>query len=142
MSAFGGKTVTGYLFDDIEVNCSDFRIVKDRQHRALSPRAFDVLRYLIEHRGHVVEKAELIEQLWEQRFVSENALTRVVADLRRALGDSVSSPRYIETVPKRGYRFVATVIEEFESGEAEAKDLGEIRTAEDSSPASTAVLMR
>jgi len=58
------------------------------------------------------------------------------------LGDSVSLPRYIETVPKRGYRFVATVIEESESGAAEAEDLRETRTAEDSSPVSSAVLMR
>ncbi|HYW73991.1 MAG TPA: winged helix-turn-helix domain-containing protein [Pyrinomonadaceae bacterium] len=142
MSALDGKTVTSYLFDDIVVSCSDFRVVKGGEQRALSPRAFDVLRYLIEHRGRVVEKAELIEQLWEQRFVTDNALSRVVADVRRALGDSVSSPRYIATVPKRGYRFVATVIEESRSGPAAANELGEIRKAGDSSPASSAVLMR
>jgi TolB-like protein/DNA-binding winged helix-turn-helix (wHTH) protein len=75
----------------------------------LTPRAFDVLRYLIEHNDRVVEKAELFEQIWNERFVSDNALTRTVTDIRHSLGDRAESPRYIETVPKRGYRFIATV---------------------------------
>ncbi len=55
----------------------------------------------------VVEKQELFEQVWKEKFVTDNALTRTVKEIRHALGDSAESPRYIETVHKRGYRFIA-----------------------------------
>ena len=76
---------------------------------ALTPRAFDLLRYLIEHADRVVGKQELFEQVWKERFVTDNALTRTVKEIRRVLGDSADFPHYIETVSKRGYRFIAQV---------------------------------
>ena len=100
---------TFYYFDDIAIDCENFRVIKGVEARSLPPRAFDVLIYLVEHRGRVVEKQEMFEAVWDEAFVTDNALTRAVKDIRRAIGDDASSPRFIETIPKRGYRFVAEV---------------------------------
>ena len=75
----------------------------------LEPRAIDVLTYLAGRAGRVVSKAELIDAVWQKRFVSEATLTHTIAVLRDALGDDVRVPRYIATVHKRGYRIVAPV---------------------------------
>jgi TolB-like protein/DNA-binding winged helix-turn-helix (wHTH) protein/Tfp pilus assembly protein PilF len=96
-----------YRFDDVIVDCHTFSVVKGLQKKGLEPRAFDVLRYLIEHSDRVVEKQELFEQVWGEKFVTDNALSRVIKEIRHVIGDSADSPRYIETVPKRGYRFIA-----------------------------------
>lgn len=96
-----------YRFDDVVVDRENFRVQKGDQTRTLAPRAFDLLLYLIGHRGRVVEKQELFEQVWKEKFVTDNALTKAVKEIRRAIGDDADNPRYIETVPKRGYRFIA-----------------------------------
>lgn len=92
---------------DLVVDSENFRVEKDGQPIALTPRAFDVLTFLLRHQGRVVEKQELFDQVWKESFVSDNALTKVIKEIRRALGDDADAPRYIETVPKRGYRWRA-----------------------------------
>jgi TolB-like protein/cytochrome c-type biogenesis protein CcmH/NrfG len=96
-----------YRFDDVVIDCENFRIQKDGVRQTLTPRGFDVLLFLIEKRERVVEKQELFEQIWKESFVTDNALTRVIKEIRRAIGDDADAPRYIETIPKRGYRFIA-----------------------------------
>jgi TolB-like protein/Tfp pilus assembly protein PilF len=98
-----------YRFDDVVIDCENFRVEKTGQTRTLTPRAFDVLIFLMERRGRAVEKQELFEQIWKGVFVTDNALTRLIKEIRRAIGDDADAPRYIETVPKRGYRFIAEV---------------------------------
>ena len=109
MSVIKEPATACYRFDDVVVDCHKFSLVTGQQKKDITPRAFDVLRYLIEHSGRVVEKQELFEQVWKEKFVTDNALTRTIKEIRRALGDSADSPRYIETVHKRGYRFIAEV---------------------------------
>ncbi|QOC22631.1 winged helix-turn-helix domain-containing protein [Wenzhouxiangella sp. AB-CW3] len=75
----------------------------------LTPRAMAVLVYLAEQSGRVVSRDEFNEQLWAPAVVTDHALTQCIAELRRALDDSPAHPRFIETVPKRGYRLSATV---------------------------------
>jgi DNA-binding winged helix-turn-helix (wHTH) protein len=77
----------------------------------LPPRAFDTLLVLVEHNGRLLEKDALMRTVWGDTVVEENNLTQVVYLLRRALRDGEDGTRYIETVPKRGYRFVAQVRE-------------------------------
>lgn len=102
---------THYRFGDVTVECENFRILRGGEALALTPRAFDVLLFLIRHRGRVVEKQEFFEQVWKGEFVTDNALTRAVKEVRRALGDDAEAPLFIETVHRRGYRFIAEVSE-------------------------------
>jgi DNA-binding winged helix-turn-helix (wHTH) protein/pimeloyl-ACP methyl ester carboxylesterase len=76
---------------------------------SLTPKAVDTLFVLVEHAGHVVTREELIERVWPDAFVEPNNLAQNVSALRRALGDDLDGRAYIETVPKRGYRFVSPV---------------------------------
>jgi DNA-binding winged helix-turn-helix (wHTH) protein len=81
----------------------------DNVVRRLEPQVMDLLVFLAATDGRVVSKDEIIESVWDGRFIAEATLTRSVADLRRVLGDDQRSPRYIETIAKRGYRLVAAV---------------------------------
>ena len=85
------------------------RISDGRDVRHLEPQVVDLLVFLASSDGRVVSKDEIIDAVWEGRFIAEATLTRSIADLRRALGDNTQTPQYIETIPKRGYRFVAPV---------------------------------
>jgi Tol biopolymer transport system component/DNA-binding winged helix-turn-helix (wHTH) protein len=109
MQTISEKTTYGYKFDDVEISLADFNVRKAGETRKITPRSFEVLLYLVRNRGRVVEKQELFEQIWRENFVSDNALTRVVREIRQVIGDDAAAPRYIETVPKRGYRFIAEV---------------------------------
>lgn len=102
------RTVS-YLFDDVEVDCATRRVRKGGLPRKITPLAFQVLIYLLEHRGRIVEKQELFDEVWKERFVTDNALTRIIKEIRQVIGDDASAPRYIETIPKRGYCFNAEV---------------------------------
>jgi DNA-binding winged helix-turn-helix (wHTH) protein/Tol biopolymer transport system component len=77
----------------------------------LSPRLFDTLMVLVENRGHVVQKNDLMQKVWNDVAVEENNLTQSISALRKILGDNLDGPKFIETIPKRGYRFVAPVKE-------------------------------
>ncbi len=96
-------------FDDVQVDRDSFRVRKAGAPLPLEPKSIRVLLHLIDHRDRVVPKEELIEAIWKDTFVTDNALTRTVAQLRKALGDDVRQARYIETVPTIGYRFIAPV---------------------------------
>ena len=104
-----------YAFDDVRVDRAAMRVTKAGLPVALEPKAFDVLLHLLDNRGMLVGKAQLLETVWSGTFVTENNLAHAVSQLRRALGDSARTARYIETVPRRGYRFIAPVIEERQS---------------------------
>src|SRR5687768_12450317 len=98
-----------FQFENITVDVPDFRVTRDAEPVVLTPRAFDVLLVLIKNAGHVVEKQAIFETVWKDTFVTDNALVKIVKELRSALGDSADTPHLIETVPKRGYRFIAQV---------------------------------
>ena len=99
-----------YRFDGFHVDTLS-RVLhgSDGAPVALTAKAFDVLRHLLEHRDRLVGKDELLDTVWAGRVVEENSLTRAVSALRHALGSGAGDHRYIVTVPGRGYRFVADV---------------------------------
>lgn len=99
-----------YKFDDVIVEPEAFRVQKSGRVVALEPKSIRLLLYLIENRSRAVSKEELLHELWHDVPVTDNALTRVVAQLRRALGDDAKEAHCIETIPTFGYRFVADVI--------------------------------
>src|SRR6478672_4241329 len=117
-------------FGDITIDRENFRVRKNGLDVALTPRAFDVLAFLIDKGGRVVDKQEIFDGVWKDTFVTDNALTKIVKEIRKALGDNAGNPRYIETVPKRGYRFLPQIDH---AGELDPIDEG-IETA--ASPAS------
>lgn len=100
---------TIYQFDDVRVDLKNFQVFKAGRAVRLEPKAVKALLFLIEHRGRLIEKRELLDAVWEDTFVTENAMTKVIAKLRKTLGDGIKEAKYIETVPTRGYRFVAEV---------------------------------
>src|SRR6266850_4319877 len=80
----------------------------------LAPKGFDVLAYLVEHAGRVVNQDEMLEALWPETFVNPEVLRKYILEIRKALGDRRDNPEFIETLPKRGYRFIAPVVHESE----------------------------
>ena len=75
----------------------------------LMPKPFAVLQYLVENAGRLVSQNELMEAVWPETHVQPEVLRRSILEIRRALGDQPETPRFIETVTKRGYRFIAEV---------------------------------
>jgi Tol biopolymer transport system component/DNA-binding winged helix-turn-helix (wHTH) protein len=97
-------------FGSFELDRSAYRMRRDGAVVPLEPKALEVLLLLIDCAPRVVDKAEIFARVWKDVAVTDNALTRVVAQLRKALDDDARAPRYIETVATRGYRFVAEVV--------------------------------
>ena len=104
-----GTKASTYSFGDLRLDKANFNLSRSGKVIALEPRAMQTLVFLVEHAGQLVSKEALLNALWKDAFVTPNALTRVVAQLRRALGDDARAPRFIETVPTLGYRFVESV---------------------------------
>ena len=100
-----------YAFGRFSLDSAERLLLRDREAVPLTPKAFDILLTLVENNGRVVEKDELMKRVWPNTFVEEGNLTQNVSLLRKALGESANGIQFIETVPRRGYRFVAPVIE-------------------------------
>jgi DNA-binding winged helix-turn-helix (wHTH) protein len=102
--------ITAYRFGSFVLEPLQKRLVDARRRTVpLTPKAFDTLLCLVERSGELVSKQQLLERVWPHVVVEEAILARNVADLRKALGDDAAVPRFIETLPKRGYRFIAEV---------------------------------
>lgn len=96
-------------FDDIEVDADAHTLHCNHVLCDLEPKAFSVLLFLLAYHGEIVTKDELLDAVWKHRYVTPNVLSRVITQIRHALGDSAHQSRYIETVPTIGYRFIADV---------------------------------
>ncbi len=99
----------GFRLGDWVVHPAQNRLVSPKRTRHLEPRAMDLLCALASRAGKVADKDLLIDEVWEGRFISEGTLSNTVAELRQALEDDARSPRFIETIPKRGYRLMVAV---------------------------------
>jgi len=109
-------------FGDFELDLTQRVLLKHGKPVPLPPKDIATLLILVEGRGQIVEKQELMEKIWPGTFVEEGNLTRHVFNLRQVLADGSNGQRYIETVPKRGYRFVVPVVIEVEGGDAVASN--------------------
>ena len=96
-------------FGPFRLDLDSEQLWRGEQVLALAPKVFALLRYLAEHSGKVMTKDELFQTVWPGTIVSDAALTVCVRELRQALGDNPKSPQYIETVHRRGYRWIASV---------------------------------
>lgn len=106
-----------YEFGLFRIDTDERRILRDGKPLPLTPKVFDLLLFLVENRGHTIEKDELMQRIWGDTFVEENNLSRNISMLRKILGDDLRQSRYIKTVPKRGYRFEGAVQEILEDEE-------------------------
>ncbi|HXD34816.1 MAG TPA: winged helix-turn-helix domain-containing protein [Pyrinomonadaceae bacterium] len=98
-----------YEFGRFRLDAGERVLRRDRELVPLTPKVFDILLALVERGGHLVEKDDLMKRVWPDTFVEEGNLTQNVSMLRKALGENPGSPQFIETVARRGYRFVAAV---------------------------------
>jgi Tol biopolymer transport system component/DNA-binding winged helix-turn-helix (wHTH) protein len=114
-----------YEFNGVRVDLRAFQAFRGEVPLSMEPKAFEVLVFMIENRGGLIEKQAILDRVWPDTSVTENAMTRVIAQLRRVLGDDAKEARYIETVPRKGYRFIAKVDEIGDpEGESTAKAPG------------------
>ncbi|HXG64681.1 MAG TPA: tetratricopeptide repeat protein [Blastocatellia bacterium] len=100
-----------YEFGPFRLDAIERVLLREGQPVPLTPKAFATLLMLVQHSGHIVEKDDLMQAVWPDTFVEEVSLARNVSVLRKTLGESDSGQPYIETIPKRGYRFAASVRE-------------------------------
>lgn len=100
-----------YQFGAFSIDRLERQLLRDGIPVSVTAKAFDTLLLLVERRGHLVEKSEIMQTIWPDSFVEEGNVSVTIHMLRKALGDDGSECKYIETVAKRGYRFVGTVCE-------------------------------
>ena len=100
---------SSYRLGPFSIDGAAYRLLKGIDPIDLSPKALDLLFLFAERPGTLVTKDDMLRALWPGVAVTDNAITQVVSELRQALGDEPASPRYVETVPRRGYRFIGVV---------------------------------
>jgi len=108
-----------YEFGAFCLDPAEHTLLRDGQPIPLRPKVYDLLVVLVENRGHLVDKEQLMSSVWAEEFVEEGNINKNISMLRQALGESGGGTKFIETVPKRGYRFVAEVREVNDNRQAE-----------------------
>ena len=103
--------VRAYIFGNYRLDTRDRELTRDGQPVPLTPKALAILLALVERHGHIVEKADLMQRVWPDTAVEEANLTQNIFVLRKALGEALGEQKYIATVARRGYRFVADTTE-------------------------------
>jgi len=103
------KAEHSYGFGRYRLDAEERVLLREGQPVTLPPKDLETLLVLVEKAGHIVEKEELLEKVWPRVFIGEGNLARHIFNLRRVLGGDMDGLNYIETIPKRGYRFVAPV---------------------------------
>jgi DNA-binding winged helix-turn-helix (wHTH) protein len=128
-----------YKFGPFRLDTREHLLLRDSESVPLTIKSFKTLLLLVENSGHVVERSELLEQVWPNTFVEEANLTQQVFTLRKILGTDQNGRQYIETVPKLGYRFTATVsgLSDEIGGLAENVHAQALLITEDTSPDKT-----
>lgn len=132
-----GQRATAYRFREFVLIPAEKRLLLRGNPVSLPPKVFDTLVLLIENSGHLVEKDDFLKRLWPETFVEEIVLANTISQLRKVL-QSGSSDKYIETVPKRGYRFLAGVQEFSTSADGQATSI----VSESSQETATPVMAR
>jgi len=111
MSAIRKKQIHLYEFGPFRLDAEERLLFRGQEIVPLTPKVVETLLVLIEHRGQLLQKNELMSALWPDTFVEESSLAQNISLLRKAFGEEHGGRQYIETLPKRGYRFVAEVKE-------------------------------
>ena len=115
-----------YQFDSFVIDVEEQVLLRDDQMVPLTPKAFETLLLLVRHQGSIVTKQKILDTLWPDVFVEESNITFNITRLRKALGDTKRGSTYIETVPRRGYRFKAEVKEVLNEGSSKQSEVAAI----------------
>lgn len=114
LEATGRRATRIFQFGPFRLDVSDQRLFRDETPVPLPPKEFETLRLLVERHGRLVTKQELLETVWGGAYVGEGTIAQRISLLRRTLGEAEDGRPYIETVPRRGYRFAGSVSESSE----------------------------
>ncbi|MGH7829506.1 MAG: winged helix-turn-helix domain-containing protein, partial [Candidatus Binatia bacterium] len=109
------------IFDSYCLDVANERLCHGKESVRLHPKAFALLRCLIEHSSRLVTRDTLLEKVWAGLHVTDAVLTESIREIRKALGDDPKKPRFIETVHRRGYRFLSPVTNGPQTGVAMMK---------------------
>lgn len=114
MSALEKKKIQSHLrFGEFTLDMERRGLFRDGERIHLTSKPLETLIFLVENRGRTVGKQELLDAVWTDTFVTEDVLVQAIREIRRVLGDDKDNPRFIQTVPRQGYRFVGAVSIEF-----------------------------
>src|SRR5262249_21260692 len=97
------------IFQPFRLDSANYCLWRSDERVTITPKAFDILQYLVDHPQQLVTRDEILEALWPETYVNPEVVKKYILELRKVLGDNADKPLFIETVPKRGYRFVAPV---------------------------------
>jgi DNA-binding winged helix-turn-helix (wHTH) protein/tetratricopeptide (TPR) repeat protein len=103
------------VFASFRLDTVNHSLWRGEERLSLSPKAFDVLRYLVEHADRVVPQDEILEALWPETYVNPEVIKKYILGIRKILGDQTNQPSFVATFPRRGYQFIASVREEIPS---------------------------
>src|SRR5205809_1096297 len=98
-----------YTFGPFELDTRGGDLRRENESVPLTPKVFQLLLLLLQTPGRLISKREILEKIWGDTNVEEGSVTRTVTSLRSALNDTASAPTYVQTLPRRGYRFAAAV---------------------------------
>src|SRR5262249_47856217 len=99
-------------FHDFRLDTTNLCLWCGEERLSLAPKAFDLLRYLVDHANRLVTQEEILESLWTDTFVNPEVVKKYILGIRKVLGDRHDKPEFIRTFPKRGYQFVAPIVDE------------------------------
>ena len=99
------------LFHDFRLDTTNHSLWRVDERVQLAPKTFDVLRFLVENAGHLISHDDLLDAIWPDTYVNPEILRKYILEIRKALGDVPKAPMFIETHAKRGYRFIAPVVD-------------------------------
>src|SRR5688500_10537206 len=100
-----------YRFGEFSLDADEKVLLRQGKPLLLAQKILETLLTLVQNSGRIIEKLELMTRVWPDTFVEESNLTYTIVQLRKTLGDDARHSRYIETIPRRGYRFIADVEE-------------------------------
>ena len=116
------RSSQGFRFGPVTLIPAERLVLKDGRPVPLTPKAFDLLAFMAAHPGRLLTKDELMQAVWPDAIVEESNLSYNVFAIRKALGEGEETERYVETVPKRGYRFLPQVVPVDDNGNGPLKD--------------------
>src|SRR5215813_7135581 len=102
------------VFHEFRLDTVNHCLWRGEERVPLAPKAFDVLRYLVEHCNRLVTQDEILEALWPDTYVNPEVVKKYVLGIRKVLGDDSAKPTFVATFPRRGYQFIAAVGDELQ----------------------------